>query len=164
KWEVALRDGDQLVLGDPAEPVILRCVIRQLEGETGEHALLGPTDHGEKQEVIAQHGLAELPAGQGKIERDPQRGAALYAVLDSIGKKLGRRGLDLQAVFESVADAVFELLPRATHVAIDLLDVADESDRRMHTVFARSRSGRTEGVQASRAVVRRVQKDKAALL
>jgi Nif-specific regulatory protein len=162
KWEVVLRDGDQLVLGDPASPVILRCTIKG--EETGEHSLLGPTDLGEKQEVIAQHGLAELPALQGKIERDPQRGAALYAVLYSIGKKLGRRGLDLQAVFESVADAVFELLPRVTNVAIDLLDVADESDRRMHTVFARARSGRSEGVQASRAVVRRVQKDKAALL
>jgi Nif-specific regulatory protein len=170
KWEVALQNGDQLLLGDPADPVILRCSIRAAEGEdTGEHALLGPSELGDKQAVIAQHGLAELPAVQGKVERDPQRGAALYAVLYAVGKKLGRRGLELQAVFESVADAVFELIPRATHVAIDLsnADVADEPDRRMHTVFARARGGRdggSERVQASRAVVRRVQKDKAALL
>jgi transcriptional regulator with GAF, ATPase, and Fis domain len=156
KWEVALRDGDQLLLGDPADPVILRCVIKAEDVPPSGDGLEG------KQEVIAQRGVAELHEVQGKVERDPERGAALYAVLYAIGKKMGRRGLDLQAVFESVAEAVFELLPRATHVAIDL---SDQNDGRMHTVYARSRSGKPdERVQASRAVVRRVQKDKAALL
>ena len=158
KWEIALRDGDQLVLGDPADPVILRCVIPS----DGSAESTSDT-HIAEAEVIAQRGLAELSEVQGKVERDPQRGAALYAVLYAVGKKLGRRGLDLQVVFESVAEAVFELLPRGTHVAIDL---ADETDNRMHTVFARARGGRTgeSSVQVSRAVVRRVQKDKAALL
>ncbi len=161
KWEIALRDGDQLVLGSPAEPVVLRCGIR-----SDSHADSGTFSDkdalGDQQEVIAQHALADLPEVQHKIERDPQRGAALYAVLYSAGKKIGRRGLDLQAVFETLAESVFELMPRATHVAIDL---NDESDGRMHTVYARARTGKTEErVQASRALVRRVQKEKAALL
>jgi Nif-specific regulatory protein len=158
KWEIALRDGDQLVLGDPAAPVILRCSLRNEEQASNEGAL-------GKEEVIAQHGLSELATVQGKIERDPQRGAALFAALYAVGKKLGRHGLELNAVFESVADAVFDLLPRATHVAIDL---SSPEDGRMNTVYSRARSDKAgqppSRVQTSRAVVRRVQKDKAALL
>jgi transcriptional regulator with GAF, ATPase, and Fis domain len=154
RWEVALHDGDQLMLGNPAEPVVLRLriagdVVQEVHDDEG------------AQEVIAKHGLAELPAVQGKVERDPARAQALYKALYDCGKTLGRRGLDLQAVFGQVAEAVFEILPRGTHVAIDL---ADENDGRMHTVYSRARSDNGERVQASRAVVRRVQKDKAALL
>ncbi len=157
-WEVVLRDGDRLNLGDPAEPVVLHCRIRNAEGD-GKDATGEINVHGE---VLAQRGVAELSEVQGKIERDPQRSIALYSAFYASGKKLGRRGLDLNAVFESVAEAVFTLLPRATHVAIDL---GDESDGRMHTVYSRAREpGGVERVQSSRAVVRRVQKDRAALL
>ena len=153
-WEVVLRDGDQLNLGNPAEPVILRCHIQSTESSSGIVEQDG--------EVIAQRALAELPEVQGKIERDPQRAGALYAQFYASGKRLGRRGLDLQAVFDSVSESVFALLPRATHVAIDL---ADETDARMHTVYSRARELRgEERVQSSRAVVHRVQKDRAALL
>ena len=155
RWEVVLRDGDQLVLGNPAEPVVLRLSI------TGEALSTPLSDDEGPQEVIAKHALAELPAVQGKVERDPARAQALYKALYDCGKKLGRRGLDLAAVFDQVADAVFEILPRATHLSIDL---ADEGDSRMNTVYGKARGGNTERVQASRAVVRRVQKDKAALL
>ena len=56
---------------------------------------------------------------QGKVERDP--GARPRRSTTS-PRSSARRGLDLAAVFEAVAEAVFELVPRATHVAIDLAD------------------------------------------
>jgi Nif-specific regulatory protein len=146
RWEVALLDGDKILLGNPVEPVVLQCHVRVDEGV-------------EKQEVIARRALAELPEVQGKVERDPTRAAALY----NVAKKLGRRGLDLQAVFEGLSEAIFELVPRATHLAIDL---SDDPDGRLNTVYTRMRSAssKPERFQVSRAVVRRVQRDKAAVL
>jgi Nif-specific regulatory protein len=151
RWEAALLDGDRILLGNPAEPVVLQCRVR-----VDEDARLGG-----KQEVIAQRALAELPEVQGKIERDPLRAAALY----NVTKKLGRRGLELTAVFEGLAEAIFELVPRATHLAIDLADEPAKGEGRLNTVFARARAHAPgERFPLSRAVVRRVQRDKAAVL
>ena len=149
RWETPLRDGDKILLGNPAEPVVILCRVRIEDSDPR---------FSEKQEVIAQHALAELSEVQGKVERDPLQAAALY----NVAKKLGRRGLDLNAVFEGLAEAIFELVPKSTHVAIDL---ADEPDGRLTTVYARAK-GRPAGerFQVSRAVVRRVQRDKAAVL
>jgi Nif-specific regulatory protein len=148
-WQATLLDGDRLLLGNPAQPVVLRLSVRL--DEPG----FGP------QEVIAQRALAELPAVQGKVERDPLRAQALY----DVAKKLGRRGLDLAAVFDGLGEVMLELLPRATHLAIDL---ADEPEGRMNTVYQRARGSRAQSgadrFQVSRAVVRRVQRDKAAVL
>jgi Nif-specific regulatory protein len=144
--ETALHDGDQLLLGDPLSPVVLRCRVRIEEDARG------------KQEIIAKRDLSELPEVQGKVERDPQRAAALY----NVAKKLGRRGLDLQSVFEGVGEAIFELVPKASHVAIDL---ADDPEGRLNTVYARAKNAPAgERFPISRAVVRRVLRDKAAVL
>jgi Nif-specific regulatory protein len=144
RWEAPIQDGDQLLLGNPAEPVVLKCRVR--------------VDELERQEVIARRELAELSEVQGKVERDPLRAAALY----DIAKKLGRRGLDLNAVFDELSEATFALVPEASHVAIDL---ADDPDGRLNTVHARAKSPKPgERFQMSRTVVRRVQRDKAAVL
>ena len=146
RWEMALRDGDQLSLGNPGEPVVLGCRIRLDDVGAG------------GQELIAQRSVAELPEIQGRIERDPTRLASLYAV----GRRLLRRGLDLHGVFDSIAEVVFELLPKATHLAIDL---ADDGDGRLNNVYVRQRTaGSDEKLPHSRAVVRRVLRDKAAVL
>ncbi len=151
RWEVVLADGDELLLGDPTAPVILRCSVLVDE----ERRIL---DEGHE-EVIASRGLADLPEVQGKVERDPARAAALYGVL----KKLGRRGLDLGAVFDGLAEAIFELVPRATHLAIDLADDGDSG--RMNTVCLRQKNHPgTESFPVSRGVIKRVQRDHAALL
>src|SRR5437868_7022503 len=116
--ETILNDGDELMLGDPSQPVILRCRVKIEDDGRG------------KAEIIARRNLSELPEVQGKIERDPVRAAALY----NVAKKLGRRGLDLAAVFDGVSEAIFELLtPKAGHVGIDLAD-----DGRMNTVYTKS--------------------------
>jgi transcriptional regulator with GAF, ATPase, and Fis domain len=137
--ETMLVDGDELVLGDPTQPVVLRCRVKIEDDGRG------------KQEIIAKRDLSELPEVQGKIERE--RGAALY----NVAKKLGRRGLDLPSVFDGVADAVFEQVTKAGYVAIDLAD-----DGRMNTVFTKSQSGARPYV--SRSVVRAVQREKGALI
>jgi Nif-specific regulatory protein len=149
--EAILADGDELMLGDPAQPVVLRCRVRVDDDGRG------------KQEIIAKRDLSELPEVQGKVERDPARAAALY----NVAKKLGRRGLDLNAVFEGVGEAIFELAPKATHVAIDLADdpSAPEAQRRLATVWSRVKGQPpSERFPISRSVVRRVLRDKAAVL
>ncbi|HXU73975.1 MAG TPA: sigma 54-interacting transcriptional regulator [Polyangia bacterium] len=137
--EQILADGDELLLGDPAQPVIVRCRVKIEDDGRG------------KQEIIARRDLSELPEVQGKIERE--RVAALY----NVAKKLGRRGLDLASVFDGVAEAIFEQVTKAGYVAIDLAD-----DGRMNTVFMRSQSGARPYV--SRSVVRTVQREKGALI
>ncbi len=137
--ETVLNDGDQLLLGDPAQPVVVRCRVRIDDDGRG------------KQEIIAKRDLSELPEVQGKIERE--RAAALY----NVAKKLGRRGLDLASVFDGVAEAIFEQVTKAGYIAIDLAD-----DGRMNTVFTRSQSGARPYV--SRSVVRAVQREKGALI
>jgi len=142
RWEHPLRDGDRLLLGNPAEPVVLLCHVKLEEPKL-------------REEIIAKRALSELSEVQGRIERESA--AALYKV----AKKLGRRGLDLNAVFEGIAEAAFELVPKVTHLAIDL---ADEPDGRLNTVFMRARERTSERFHVSRSVVRRVQRDKIAVL
>src|SRR5579859_2700256 len=58
--EAPLADGDQVQLGSPNEPVVLKCRVRIEESERSP-----------QQEVIARRDLSELPEVQGKLERDP---------------------------------------------------------------------------------------------
>jgi Nif-specific regulatory protein len=153
RWELPLEDGDVLELGSPTEPVLIRCRIR-VDDDARE---------ADSQSVVAQRTRAQLPDVEGKVERDPARVAALY----NAAKRLGRRGLDLNAVFAGLAESAFELLPKATHMAIDLVD--DQQGGRFTTVFASRRGGAAstsaEGLfPISRGVVRRIQRDKTAVL
>src|SRR5215813_5793202 len=63
--EIALKDGDQLLLGDPTGPVVLACRVTADEGD-------------EAARVIAVKPLSELPELSGRLERDPGGAAALY--------------------------------------------------------------------------------------
>ncbi|MBL9007707.1 MAG: sigma 54-interacting transcriptional regulator [Myxococcales bacterium] len=178
-FEVELHEGDQLLLGDPQNPVAV--LFRSESTAMLSSAGPSPGDSGETEvgRVLARRALAEAEAVAGKVERDPQVAALLLATT----KKLGRRGLDLQAVFEGLADAAFELVPLATHIAVEL---GDGPDGRMATVFAVARRGepkpdaktdaktdaKSDGkgeakaapLRASRAVVRRVLQERAAVL
>jgi Nif-specific regulatory protein len=142
--EVTLRDGDRLLLGDPLAPVVLGCRVLY--------------DEADEARVIAVKPLSELPNLAGRMERDPGGAAILYPLV----RKMGRRGLDLQKVLEGVAEAVFELLPKATHVSILLGD--EQGGERFVPVLARARGAGHEPVATSRAVVRRVLRDRAAVL
>jgi len=182
-FEAALEDGDRLLLGDPLDPVAVAfgpqaIGMPHLEGADGADQPLRPTVRVENvrqpslssdsepdtSRVLARRALADAEEVAGKVERDPQ----LASVLLGVSKRLGRRGLDLQAVFEGIAEAVFELVPQATHVAIELDDALES---RMATVFgtARRQEGKLDAkpagpIRASRVVVRRVLHERAAVL
>jgi len=204
-FESVICEGDRLLLGDPLDPVILGCSFSatQLEplavppgggsptvpaiqlgrssaasgSPSGASSKSAPSEAGEAAEpehrVLARRPLTEAEEVAGKVERDPVLAAGLLAV----SKRLGRRGLDLQAVFEGIAESVFDLLPLATHLAIEL---TDGSEGKMATVFGAARKSESKPdltkadksgehkpalpIRASRAVIRRVLSERAAVL
>ncbi len=139
--EAPLRDGDQILLGDPSGPVILACKVKLPETPDSER-------------VLAKRTIGDLPA----VERDP--GLPLKMLWEA-SKKLEARGLDLDQVYIGIAEAVFDLVPKATHFAIGL---ADESDGRMTTLRSCNRAGVADEEKVSRAMVRRVMRERAAVL
>jgi transcriptional regulator with GAF, ATPase, and Fis domain/pSer/pThr/pTyr-binding forkhead associated (FHA) protein len=163
RHEVGLEHGDLLLLGDARNPVQLRVRIPQTV-RAATHDDLGDR-------LIASRSIVDLPQVADQLEHDPAGALAVYKTLQRL---TGR--LDQAATLEAAVEATFELLPRATHVAI-LLRAADDKDR---FVLAMSRErlpgGRTrdlrqaagEGaadpVRASRTILRRVLSDRAALL
>ena len=146
RWELPLRDGDRLALGDPASPVILAC-----------HIDLEPAAAVDEK-VLARKAPHEVAAATDRLEADPAGLATLYRAL----KRIGASGLELEAVLEATVQTVLELVPRATHVSILLAD--DEADR-FTPVYAVARDGEpVEGGGTSRTVLRRVLDERAAVL
>ena len=147
RWESTLRDGDRLLLGDAASPVIIHLTLVESDEPTKD-----------TQRIIAQRSLNELSAVAGEVEQGPELKNVYQAV-----KGLGQR-LDLMATLEAVARGVLDLVPRATHVAISLREGKDED--RFVPMLARARESAAQGdpVMMSRAVLRRVLKDRSAVL
>jgi transcriptional regulator with GAF, ATPase, and Fis domain len=151
RWEVALVDGDVLLLGNPADPV--RLVVR-----IGDDA---DDDLGDR--LIASRSIMDLPAVADQIEGSPADALRVYKALQPLGARL-----EPGEVIEACVAATFELMPRATHVAI-LLRSENDKDR-FALAVSRERPGaepvRTgaDPVRASRAVLRRVLADRAAVL
>lgn len=147
RWELALVDGDRLLLGDAASPVIILCKLEALD-ETAEAA----------QRIIATRALADLPQVVGKVEQGPDLATLHQAMKKLVG------GLDFTQVNEALVQAVFDILPRTTHVSLLLADGADEN--RFSPVLARSRQGTQHGelITISRSVLRKVLKDRAGIL
>jgi Nif-specific regulatory protein len=146
--EIVLHDGDVLLLGDATAPVAIECCVQDDESEGAER-------------IIAVRSLAELRDAAGKVESDPTGAVALYQA----AKKLTQRRLELGEVLEALAEAVLDLVPKATHVTVLL---SGEDDDRFVPVLARARPGRETDaagpVKTSRAVLRRVLRDRAAVL
>jgi len=147
RWEATIEDGDKLLLGDAATPVILLCKIHDM-----------PAESDEGQRIIATRSLSELPSVTGKVEHGPAV-SALYSAI----KKLGGR-LELNETLDAVSTAVFELLPRATHISVLIAEASDED--RFVPMLARSREGSetADPIMMSRAVLRRVLKDRTGVL
>jgi transcriptional regulator with GAF, ATPase, and Fis domain len=153
RWEVALADGDVILLGNPADPV--RIAVR-----IGDDA---DDDLGDR--LVASRSSMDLPQVADQIEGDPVGAVRVYKALQRLGARL-----EPAEVIEATVTATFELLPRATHIAILL---RSEHDRdRFALAVSRERpspdgSPRPAGadpVRASRAVLRRVLADRAAVL
>jgi Nif-specific regulatory protein len=151
RWVVALADGDVLLLGNRHDPV--RIAVRI--GDESDDAELGDR-------LIASRSILTLPAVTDQIERDPGTAVRVYKALQPLGARL-----EPAEVIEACITATFELLPRATHVALLLRSDTDKD--RFALAVSRERAkpaARTAGdpVRASRAVLRRVLADRAAVL
>ncbi len=152
RWELALVDGDVLLLGNPGNPV--RVAVR-----IGDEA---DDDLGDR--LIASRSILDLPAVVDHLDRDPVDALRVYKALQPLGAR--REPAD---AIEACVAATFELLPRATHVAILLRSESDKD--RFALALARSKQPEmpspgpaVDPVRASRAVLRRVLTDRAAVL
>ena len=152
RHEITIHDGDQLLLGDPKAPVILAIKVRRPE----------PRSDGDER-VLASRSLAELPQVAAQVEKDPVGALALYHA----AKRLVGR-LDLGDTLDAVTEAVLEIVPRATHVAV--LWRAEGDEERFTVINSRVR-GRAPSptpapqiIRSSRAVIRRVVGARAAVL
>ena len=151
RWEVALSDGDTILLGNPADPV--RIAVR-----IGEEA---DEDLGDR--LVASRSIMDLPQVAEQVEGDPAGAIRVYKALQRLGARLE----PVEAI-ESTVAATFELLPRATHIAILLRSEHDKD--RFALAVSRERPGTeprpagADPVRASRAVLRRVLADRAAVL
>ena len=156
RWEVALVDGDILLLGNHHDPV--RIAVRI--GDDDDLQELGDR-------LIASRSIRNLPAVADQLERDPGEALRVYKALQPLGARL-----EHGEVIEACLASAFQLLPRATHVAILLRSESDKDrfalavSRERNKPELREPRERTAGdpVRASRAVLRRVLADRAAVL
>ena len=153
RWELALVDGDVLLLGNHHDPVRIAVRIGDDAEET--------QDLGDR--LIASRSIMNLPAVADQLERDPGEALRVYKALQPLGARL-----EPSEVIEAVITATFQLLPRATHVAI-LLRSDSDKDRFALAVSrernkGEARAAGADPVRASRTVLRRVLADRAAVL
>jgi transcriptional regulator with GAF, ATPase, and Fis domain len=154
RWELALADGDVLLLGNRADPV--RIAVR-----IGDE-LAADDELGER--LIASRSILDLPRVTAGIESDAADALRVYKALQRLGARL-----EPGEVLDAIVAATFELVPRATHVAI-LLRSQTDRDRfsvamsRQRNAAAPATSSSSEPVRASRSVLHRVLTDRAAVL
>jgi Nif-specific regulatory protein len=165
-FESTLQTGDELLLGDPDNPVVIRVTLPPVPPSRVE-------DLGDR--LIASRSIIDLPVVKDRVEGDPEWAIRVYSSRQPLSTRL-----ELGALLEAVINSVFELLPAATNAAV-LLRSESDSDRftlalaREHqreedaasTMLSLGKAAEIEGtgnVRASRAVLRRVLSDGAAIL
>jgi len=148
RWEIALEDGDFLLLGNAADPV--RISVRFAD----------EADDNLGERLIASKSILELPQITDQIEGDPVSAMRVYKALQPLGARL-----EPAEVIDATVAATFELLPRATHVAVLLRSDTDKD--RFALAVSRHRGTnvpKADPVRASRSVLRRVLSERAAVL
>jgi FHA domain len=146
QWEITLLPNDILVLGDARNPVRISV---QATAALAALAAVDDVDDDDddvslSNRLIASRSIVDLPAVS---QSDPARAVAVYQVVQRLQARL-----EPAAVLEACTEAVFELLPRATNVAI-LLRADDNKDRFLLAV-SKVRSG--AGERPRRIVVIRI--------
>jgi transcriptional regulator with GAF, ATPase, and Fis domain len=153
RWELTLADGDVLLLGNHHDPVRIAVRIGDDADDTD--------DLGER--LIASRSILNLPAVADQLERDPGEALRVYKALQPLGARL-----EPGEVIEACITATFQLMARATHVAILLRSDTDKDRFALAVSRARNkaepRPAGVDPVRASRAVLRRVLADRAAVL
>ncbi|MBU1430662.1 sigma 54-interacting transcriptional regulator [Myxococcota bacterium] len=138
--EAELWDGDELHLGVPEEAVILRVSLP--EPAAGE--------------IIAVRPIAEVERFADRITASPTRLHVLYRHSASLGEST-----DLDAVLRVATQLVFDLLPKATHLAVALKERAG----RFPVVHAAARQAKHKSsIPLSKTILRKVLDKKAGLL
>ena len=173
RWEATLRDGDVLLLGNHHDPVRIAVRIGEGAGDSNDAPGAPGAQGGDASDtadagdlgdrLIASRSILNLPAVADQLERDPGEALRVYKALQPLGARL-----EPGEVIEACITATFDLLPRATHVAILLRSETDKD--RFALAVSRERikapapAAGADPVRASRAVLRRVLADRAAVL
>ncbi|MEZ4472545.1 MAG: sigma 54-interacting transcriptional regulator [bacterium] len=139
EMEAWLWDGDELHLGDRASPVVLRVALPdELAGQ-----------------VVAVRAIADVDRYAERVTSEPGRLSILYRHTAGLGTST-----DLGEVLEVAARLIFELLPRASHLAVALQERAGQ----FPVVFAQDRGGQQTDVPVSRTLLKQVVESRSALL
>lgn len=152
RWELPLADGDALLLGNRRDPVRIGVRIGdEVEDDLGDR-------------LIASRSILDLPRVAHHIEGEPAEAVRVYKALQPLGARF-----EPTEVIDAVVAATFQLLQRATNVAILLRSETDKD--RFALAVSRQRVATTtnepagpDPVRASRAVLRRVLAERAAVL
>jgi len=168
-WEVTLKTGDCLQLGDPKAPVLVRIGLPEARDN-------GASELADR--LIASRSIVDLPRVTEAVEDDPASAVRIYKALSPLSTRL-----EVSETLEAVVEAAFQLLARATHVSVLLRSDIDKD--RFTVALARQRTkpgpqprrATTHGdgkannaqppvdpVRASRAVLRRLLEERAAIL
>ncbi|MBN1947585.1 MAG: sigma 54-interacting transcriptional regulator [Bradymonadales bacterium] len=146
QFTVRLEHGDLLFLGDPARPVHFRFVGRKTKP-------LSTT-----QEILAVAHLAGLPQFEDRIRQDPKRIATLYEITKRLSNAPGQPA----QVGQVACEAVFDLLPTATHVVISL---EERPEGEFIHFIGLDRQGESLGEKhVSKSVIREVRDKRAGVL
>jgi Nif-specific regulatory protein len=180
QFERELQPGDKLILGDLEHPVVLRVIFPpEASAEPKDPFSIPPTEPGvapqivpqrEETRVVAVRPVAAIAEARQIVEGDPVSLKAVYEAARKIGA-----ALEMDEVLDAVADAVFGLLPRATHFTLVLRDETREMDGAAKknqadsyvpvTTRVRDASGpQAEPIMVSRSVFSKVLEQRAAVL
>jgi Nif-specific regulatory protein len=127
QFERELQPGDKLMLGDPQHPVVVRISFPHArQPDPRDPFAIPPTTPGAAPQVVptapearvvAMRPVAAIAEARQLVESDPVSLKALYEAARKIGA-----ALEMDEVLDAVADGVFALLPRATHLTVVLRD------------------------------------------
>jgi Nif-specific regulatory protein len=182
-FEVALKNGDRLQLGDHERPVLVGVSVTVVPATTpflpttgsmlsatippradGSSVLRAPTAIAPEEpeaKVLVMRPVEAVAEVQRTVESDPGSLKGLLSVL----RKL-TTAIELDEVFDAIEVAVFEAVPKATHLTLALRD--DSGDKPTYVAVTTRVRGRTdktgEAVPISKSVVRKVVEQRAAVL
>ena len=139
-----LEDGDRLLLGDKENPTILSVSIGEPPPESTRFVAVKP--------------VSEIHELQGRVEADADSLARLYRVQQQLSREL-----ELSQVLDHIAEAVFELTAKATHLTVVLRD--DESEQFVPVMTReRGQGASVEPIPISQSLFRKVVKERSAVL
>ncbi|MDO9015759.1 MAG: sigma 54-interacting transcriptional regulator [Deltaproteobacteria bacterium] len=182
-FELALKHGDRLQLGDHERPVLVGVSIAVLPATTpflpttgsmltatippradGSSVLRAATVQAVEEpeaKVLVMRPVETVAEVQRTVESDP---GSLKGLLSVLRKLTG--AIELDEVFDAIEAAVFEAVPKATHLTLALRD--DSGDKPTYVAVTTRVRGRTdksgEAVPISKSVVRKVVEQRAAVL